>query len=82
MILAAVLILQPSWKVLAEEVQTDQNVSEEAEMTEEEKQAAEEKEKQRIYRYHRRVCGKTEWKYENTTSNSRKYNGKCKKGMK
>ncbi|MCU6748778.1 D-alanyl-D-alanine carboxypeptidase [Faecalicatena acetigenes] len=49
MILAAVLILQPSWKVLAEEVQTDQNVSEEAEMTEEEKQAAEEKEKQESY---------------------------------
>ena len=40
-ILAAVLTVQPSWKVLAEEVQTDQNVSEEAEMTEEEKQAAE-----------------------------------------
>lgn len=46
------------------------------------KRLQQKKRKQRIYRYHRRVCGKTEWKYENTTSNSRKYNGKCKKGMK
>ena len=48
----------------------------------EEKTAAEEKEKQRIYRYNRRACGKPEWKYENRIGNSWKYNGKCKKGMK
>ena len=47
MILAIVLILQPSWKVMAEEALTD-TVSE-TEMTEEEKQAAEEKEKQESY---------------------------------
>ena len=43
---------------------------------------AEEKEKQRIHRYNRRACGKPEWKYENRIGNSRKHNGKCKKGMK
>ena len=47
MILAIVLILQPSWKVMAEEALTD-TVSE-TEMTEEEKQAAEKKEKQESY---------------------------------
>ena len=47
-----------------------------------EETAAEEKEKQRIYRYNRRACGKPEWKYENRIGNSRKHNGKCKKGMK
>ena len=48
----------------------------------EEQEAAEEKEKQRIHRYNRRVYRKPEWKSENTTSNSRKHNSKCKKGMK
>lgn len=47
MILAIVLILQPSWKVVAEDALTD--TLSQTEMTEEEKQAAEEKEKQESY---------------------------------